>query len=361
MIIFENVDVKNIKVLLLFLLSLSFMPSVVAQEVPVEYAWVRYKSAFPPLSPLPPDKTYDVLLPDGMKYLSNINEVRSYWSPFGLILINKRLMNSNADYAFKMEMPGLQILTNWVESTASDKTASGREFIRQYKFNFPSKLVIRNNATNEILKTITIVSDTEEFTRTFHANFFNTNKMDPNYKTIVGFSTLEDLQKAEENNPNIFKRMEGDFAAEIFDKMKQVLVHLYGNALLRVDWPIFNPTVKGRTGDFTAFDAAYEKFKRASDMMQKTPNDLSYKPLLEEADAFYSITEKDLANHDDYIPYLVYWNLTELKLLQGDVDQANIYFDKFMTVKRPRASLKDFLIEAHQTAKDFFTARNMAK
>jgi hypothetical protein len=143
--------------------------------------------------------------------------------------------------------------------------------------------------------------------------------------------------------------------------MKQVLVHLYGNALLRVDWAIFNPAVKGRTGDFAAFDAAYEKFKRASDMMQKTPGDLSYRPLLEEADAFYTGVSKDIANYHDYIPYLVDWNLTELKLLQGDVAQADIYFEKIFVDKRPRASLKDFLVEARQTARDFFVLRNMAK
>jgi hypothetical protein len=334
----------------------------VCAQVPIEFTWVRLKASYPPISPLPIEKTFDVKTPERMKYLESRKEINAYWSPYGLILPNKWKTNEDG-YTFKLESPGINIVSTNVLQRPSSNTVSGMEFIRIFTFTCPATLVVIDNTTKQTIKTVVLIDESEQFSRDFHRNFFITDKMNPNYGKVVGFDSLIHITRLLEKDNAVYKHLEGQFASEkVFEDMKSTLVHLYGKAVLWIEWPIYNPRVKDRKGDYSDFDAAHESMKKVMETLKKAPGDTSYISLLNQADKFYTdVTNRDAAAFVDYIPYLTYWNLMQVKLLKGEPEQAKIYHEKLNQVAAPRNVPSVLLKEPYEDAYKFFTMRKKVK
>ena len=77
------------KIILMAIAMACLLSSNVHAQIPIEYVWIKMKQEFPPIAPLAPEKTFNVKLPDSLKYVLGRNEVRKYWGSYGLQLINK--------------------------------------------------------------------------------------------------------------------------------------------------------------------------------------------------------------------------------------------------------------------------------
>jgi hypothetical protein len=338
----------------IFMLSTSY---VVAQ-VPVDYLWAKLKCELPPLAPLPADKTYNLQLPEGLTYLPSKDHVRDYWSPYGLILINKWDTKNPAHYTFKFVMAGMKVNKTNVIEKESNVTISGKEFFREYTFTFPAKIEVMDNETGNVIREIEIVNEQEEFTRNYHRNIFITDTFSPSYKKELGFDSLKQVIRAGEFNSKVMQKLEGEFASETFEKVKSALVHLFGKSDMRADFCVLNPKAKGRTQDFSTYDAAAQKMKAAIEKYNSNPSDPSLTSTFEELDTFYETASKDAAALTDYLPFMVYWNLTEINLIKGDMASADVYYQKMEKAQKPGNSYIAIIKSAYDKTNVFYGQRS---
>jgi hypothetical protein len=327
-------------------------------QVPVDYLWAKLKCELPPIAPLPADKTFNLQFPEGLTYLPSKDHVRDYWSPYGLTLINKWDTKNPANYTFKFVMAGMKVSKTKVIEKESDVTFTGREFFREYTFTFPTKIEVVDNGTGNVIKEIEIVNEQEEFTRAYHRNIFITDTFNPGYKKEVGFDSLKQVIRAGEFNSKVMQKLEGDFASETFDRVKSALVQLYGKSDLRADFCVLNPKAKGRTQDLSMYDAAAQKMKAALERYNSNPTDSSLSATFDELEAFYETACKDVSALTDYLPFMVYWNLAEIKLMKGDIAAADTYYQKMEQAKRPGNSYIGILKSAYDRAKVFYVQRS---
>lgn len=334
----------------------------VKAQVPIGYQFSKIKAEFPPLAPLPPEKTYNLGLPDGMTYLENKAEVQQYWSPYGLILVNKwEKKEPVADYTFKVVTSGMKVISSEIRSKSSQRTITGMEYFRDFTFTFPAKVEVVDNATGKVIKSVELVSDKETFTRVYHRNLFLIDTFDPNYKKEVGFDSLKHVERVTEKTTKVMKKIEGEFASEIFDKMKPALVHLYGKADLRVQFCMLNPKEKGRTDDYSDYDATALKFKKAVELFNANPYDPACIALLREMEKFYSEAAQNAsAKFVDYVPGMTYLNLAQIELMLGDLKNADIYYAKSLQAKWPGSKM-DLLDQSYLEARKFFDDREKLK
>ena len=318
------------------ILYLLVMPLASFAQIPIDDKTKRLKRDFAAIAPLPTGATFNVNLPEALSYLKSVEETRPYWSPFGLIINNKWDSKNPANYTFNMKLDGLKVLAVENEEIKSNLTVTGKEFLRHYIVSFPAELQVIDNGSKTVIKTVTITKQDDEFKRTFHRNIYITDTFDPNYKKVVGFDSLRQLQRISETDPRALKRIEGLFAEEIYEKMKSVLVHLYGTTSLKATLLIMNPKSKNRKYDFGDFDAASQKMEKSLDMLKENASDASAMSLLAEAEEFYSkyatITESRL---EDYVPAMIYWNLSEINLVQGELTEAESYYEKYKSAAKP--------------------------
>ena len=337
---------KNIK--LAILIVLITCGKITAQEdVKVDYLWSKLKCEFPPLSPLPAGKTFNIELPDGLVYLESRDEVRPFWSPYGLTLINEWDTKNPASYTFKMEIEGLKLVSSEITQKASKVNITGREYMREYTFTFPSKLLVLDNSTHEVIKTIPIVTAEETFKRVLHKNLFVSSPLDPNYHNIIGFDSLAQVTRIPETDAKVLKKIEGEFATEVFEKMKTALVHLYGKAELRADFAVLNPKKKKRDFDFADYDAASASLVTAFKAVNANISEKSaYTTALGDAKKFYSTTaQSNTTRFVDFVPAMVFWNLTEICLTENDLKSAEENFSKFKTAAWPKNSYFGLMLE----------------
>jgi hypothetical protein len=306
-------------------------------QIPVSYKSVQVKWEYPPISPLPPEKTFNIQLPDSMSYLKGRGEIRPYWSPFGLQIINKWDEKKPADYTFQMRLYGMIIKSTEIQERKSSTSITGMEYLRNYVFSFPTELVIIDNSTKQAIKTITIASNEDEFKQSFHRNFFITDSFNPNYKNEVGFDSIGQLLRIQETDIKVLKRMEGLFASDVlFEKIKSCLAQLYDKSKLRVLLTVMNPKEKNRKYDFKDFDVASQKMFKAFELLKENKNDESAKALLNEAESFYEQkSNTSIANFEDYLPAMVHANLTEINLVKNNLLAAESYLGKVNADRKP--------------------------
>jgi hypothetical protein len=344
------------------LLFLSLIAVVFAQaQDATEYSWTRIKTEFPPLSPLPPEKTFDIELPEALTYVKGQRDVRTFWSPYGLVLQNKWDTKNPASYTFRMKLEGMKVIAVEMEERKSNITRTGKEFFRHYIFNFPATVEIVDNEKHEVVRTITIASADDEFKRTLHRNIFITDSFDPNYKKVVGYDSASQLKRIPDNHLGVLKQLEGSFASEvIFEKIKMALVQLYGSSIFKADFCAMNPKVKNRRFDFSDYDAASKKLSQAHALLKENFSDLKAKILLDEAEKFY---QGQAQNPDErfqqYVPAMVYWNLAETNLLKGDFEAARKYFEKTRESEKAEESFKMFCVPAFNEANNFLHLRSV--
>lgn len=342
----------QLRLLILFLIALPFLNSYA--QVEAKFINTKIKAEMSPLEPLQAGKTYNLGLPDGMIYLKNKAEVRPYWDPFGMsINIKWDTKSETTDYTFRMVMPGLKIV-----SVQTKIVTTGRQqYIRDYTVQFPARLEVVDNATNTVIRTVEINTDEQQWTRTFHKNYFNTDTFDPNYGKVIGFDSLTQLNRITERDGKVMAKMEGDMASETFEKIKTVLVHLYGQASFKADFAILTPKEKGKATTYAAYTAMAEKLKTAIDLYNKNTQDAAAISVFQEADKFYTgAIESGGDTFVDYLPAMLNWNLAMLKLLTGEIAVAEEYYGKITDWgKLPMGNI--YLKPAFPKAKDFLEAR----
>lgn len=317
------------------LVILVLLATNVFAQISVDYNWQKVKHTFEPLSPLPPEKTFSIKLPDSLSYIRDRTEVRRYWSPYGLQLVNKWNEKTPSDYLFKFELDGITVLQTQVLERKSNTSATGKEFLRQYLVSFPSRIVIIDNATKQTIRTITVTTGEDTFVRTLNRYFFITDSFDPNYKREVGFDSLKTLQRIPETDGKTLRRIEGLIASDvIFEKIKAVLVSLYGKESFKAQLGAFNPRAKNRPADFSDFDTNSQKLIKAYELLAVNWNDESARKLLQEAEDFYvTRSENNEDRFKDYIPMAINYNLAEINLIQNDFEKADSYYRKAVAGK----------------------------
>lgn len=331
-------------------------------QIQVEYYWAKIKHVFEPLAPLPPEKTLSLSIPDSLNYLLGKNEVRRYWSPYGLHLVNKLNEKTPADYTIRFELDGLTVLQTQIEVRESKHTTTGKEFFRHYLFSFPSRIVVIDNATKENIQTITITDLEDTFIRTLHSNFFITDSFDPNYKKEVGYDSLKTLNRIPETDGKVLRQLEGEFARDvIFDRMKSFLVSRYGKETFKAQLAAFNPKAKNRTADFSDFDTQSQKLIKIYEMLRLNWNDDEARKLLQDVEDFYIAKSETAENRfQDYIPMIINFNLAEINLIQNDFEKADLYYGKALAGEIPDAYFHMFCKPNYLEAKEALERRHMA-
>lgn len=342
------------------IIVLNLTSSEAEAQIPIEYSWTKIKHEFTPLAPLDPAKTFKVRIPDSLKYVLGRNEVRKYWSPFGLQLVNKWDEKSQADYTIKLELDGLNVLQTQIEERESQRTVTGKEFFRHFLFSFPSRILIIDNETNETIRTVTVTTADDTFVRIQHRNLFITDSFDPNYKEEVGYDSLRTVKRLAETDVKVLSRLEGNFAQEvIFEKMKEALVALYGEDTFKGQFAAFNPKAKNRSDDFSDFDTYSQKMMKAYELLKLNWNDEEARKLLQEAEDFYVARSENREDRfKDYVPMMMFYNLAEINLIQSDYEKADLYFDKASISEKPDAYFNMNCEPAYMDAKKFLEIRH---
>jgi hypothetical protein len=296
---------------------------------------VGAKLKFNSLDSLPLGKTYNIVFPDSLTYLKGKFEIKEYWRAADLYLKNKRDEKKPSDYTFQVKLYGINIKDTQIQELKSSTSPTGMEYSRNYFFNFPCDLIVIDNNSKKLIRTIVISSTVDEFKREFHKNFFIKDELSPNFKNPVGYDSLSQLLRIQEMDIKVLKHLEGSFTTELFEKVKNCLVQLYGSPTIRVSLYSFYPKEKNRKSDFSDFDGVTQKMMEGFDKFKDNKIDES-KELLKEAEDFYE--QKNTSKSEAYLPLIVHGNLLQLNLVKEKLEAVESYFEKINTDEKPTSN-----------------------
>lgn len=327
-------------------------------QVPIDRIKAIIKCNFPCLQPLPADKTFNIEYPT-LQYSSARNAM--FESSGYFKLPNKWETEKPADYTFKFDLPGIKFTSIEPLEMRSAKTVTEKEFFRIYTFTCPAKLTVIDNSTHQIIKTIVVTTEEEIFTKTYHKNFFAKSGQAGD-GIELGFETLQQLYERKDKDAAILSKIENECAAKTFTKMKEMLMHLYGEKRFVMRIPVLNPGEKKRKYDFSDFDSIALTFKNALDSIDAHPSNSSYPVLLDNAEKFYTqIIQDHSQRFEDHVPAITFWNLAIISLFKNQLPQADEYMNKLKTAKKPAFGIYGVDYEEFKAAKDFFALRNKIK
>ncbi len=225
---------------------------MLAQEAKPGYIPIKIKVRFSAIQPLPDGTTYHVQLPEKLAYTVK-KDYGPYLKWFGLMLDIKPNAK-DPDYLFKITTDGISEVKSRLVKENSADSPSGYAYTREYAYRISGKLTAVDNRTGQVMYE-KVLTDNEEGKAIFHKTYIGPPLgIMEQARPVQPFSDIDELGKFGEQDGRIMKQMESEAMAELFEKVKQVLVTLHGSRLYKDSFMFV--TVKSTDTKFVEINAA---------------------------------------------------------------------------------------------------------